>query len=128
MLGAITLLLAFQLLGEVASQLFALPIPGPVVGMALLFAALRHPRVRAPALRSTAQHLLQHLSLLFVPAGVGVMLHWQRVAQEWAPIAAALVVSTLLAIAVTALTTRWLMHLLNARSAARARPGKRGPA
>lgn len=38
MLGALTILLVFQLTGEVLTQLFALPIPGPVIGMALLFA------------------------------------------------------------------------------------------
>lgn len=118
-LHAITVLLAFQLVGEVVSQAFALPIPGPVVGMALFFAALNLPQVRFPALRRTAQQLLAHLSLLFVPAGVGVMLHAHRVAEEWLPIAAALVLSTVLAIAVAALTTRWLAHRVAGRGGGR---------
>ena len=114
MLQALTLLLLFQLTGEVISQAFSLPIPGPVVGMGLFFAALAFPRVRSARLRRTAQNLLQHLSLLFVPAGVGVMLHARRVAEEWLPIAAALVLSTVLAIAAAALTTRWLARRLHA--------------
>ena len=113
-LHAITVLLLFQLVGEVVSQGLALPIPGPVVGMGLFFAALSVPRVRFPALRRTAQQLLQHLSLLFVPAGVGVMLHVRRVAEDWLPIAAALVLSTVLAVAAAALTTRWLARRLEA--------------
>ncbi|MFL6648552.1 MAG: CidA/LrgA family protein [Sulfurifustaceae bacterium] len=112
MLLALTLLLSFQLAGEALSQAFALPIPGPVVGMALLFAAIAQPRMRSEHLRQTAQNLLQHLSLLFVPAGVGVMLHAERVAAEWLPIASALVLSTWLAIVVTALTARWLAQRL----------------
>ena len=55
-----------------------------------------------------ADGLARHLSLLFVPAGVGVMLHVARVADEWLPIVVALAVSTVLAIAATALTFQWL--------------------
>jgi holin-like protein len=108
MLGALTLLLVFQLIGEVLAQLFALPIPGPVIGMALLFATLALRGGPSPELRDTAQNLLQHLSLLFVPAGVGVMLHFNRIGDEWLPLAASLVGSTVLTIAVTALVLRAL--------------------
>jgi holin-like protein len=108
MLGALTILLVFQLTGEVLAQLFALPIPGPVIGMALLFVALALRGGPSGALRDTAQNLLQHLSLLFVPAGVGVMLHFHRIGDEWLPLAASLVGSTVLTIAVTALVLRAL--------------------
>lgn len=108
MLAAITLLLLFQLAGEAIVLFFALPVPGPVVGMGLLFAALALRGGPSADLRNTAQNLLQHLSLLFVPAGVGVMLHIERIADEWLPIVAALVFSTFLAIAVTALALRFL--------------------
>lgn len=108
MLAAITLLLLFQLAGEAIALFFALPVPGPVIGMGLLFAALAIHGRPSSELRSTAQNLLQHLSLLFVPAGVGVMLHLDRMTEEWLPIAVALIVSTLLAIAITALTLRLL--------------------
>jgi holin-like protein len=111
MLQAITVLLVYQLIGEVIAQSLRLPIPGPVVGMGLLFITLSLRRVPTERLRESAQNLLQHLSLLFVPAGVGVMLHYRRVAAEWLPIVAALIVSTVLAIIVTAITTRWLARL-----------------
>ena len=101
-------ILGFQLIGEVLAQLFALPIPGPVIGMALLFAALALRGGPSPELRDTAQNLLQHLSLLFVPAGVGIMLHFGRIGDEWLPLMASLIGSTLLTIAVTALVLRAL--------------------
>lgn len=110
MLAAITLLLLFQLAGEAIALFFALPVPGPVIGMALLFAALALRGGPSPDLRNTAQNLLQHLSLLFVPAGVGVMLHLQRMADEWLPIVVALLASTFVTIAITALILRAL-HL-----------------
>lgn len=114
-LRAITTLLVFQLIGEVIAQAFALPIPGPVVGMALFFIVLSLPRVPADRMREPAQQLLQHLSMLFVPAGVGVMRHYHRVSAEWLAIVAALVLSTVLAIVVTAMTTRWLARRMSAR-------------
>ncbi len=110
MLAALTLLLIFQLAGEAIALYFVLPVPGPVIGMGLLFAALVLRGGASLDLRNTAQNLLQHLSLLFVPAGVGVMLHVQRMADEWLPIVVALVVSTLLTIVVTALVLR-LLHV-----------------
>ena len=108
MLGALTILLVFQLTGEVLAQLFALPVPGPVIGMALLFVALALRGGPSVELRDTAQNLLQHLSLLFVPAGVVVMVHFHRIGDEWLPLAASLVGSTVLTIAVTALVLRAL--------------------
>lgn len=111
MLYAIAVLLVFQLLGEALSQLLKLPIPGPVVGMALLFITLLYPSKLSQQLRDTAQTILQHFSLLFVPAGVGVMLHARRITDEWLAISVALVISTLLTIALTALTIRALGRL-----------------
>jgi putative effector of murein hydrolase LrgA (UPF0299 family) len=108
MLGSITLLLVYQLVGEAIARLLYLPVPGPVVGMALLFATLLFRGGVPQPLAETTQGMLEHLSLLFVPAGVGVMLHVHLVASEWKPIAAALIGSTLLTIAVTALVMRAL--------------------
>ena len=110
MLAAITLLLVYQLAGEIVVVALGLPIPGPVVGMALLFVTLVIRGHVTGDLRETASGLLRHLSLLFVPAGVGVMLHFGRIGDEWLPLAAALVGSTLLTIAVTALVLRALMR------------------
>ncbi len=110
MLAGITWLLVFQCIGEFIVALLRIPVPGPVVGMVLLFLALRW-RARNPdSLDRAAQGLLQHLSLLFVPAGVGVMLHLARLAHEWLAIAVALVISTVLAIAASATTMNWLVR------------------
>jgi holin-like protein len=109
MLAAITVLLVFQLIGEIAVIAFGLPVPGPVVGMALLFVSLIVRGSVTEELASTANGLLRHLSLLFVPAGVGVMAHLNRLASEWLPITVSLVFSTLLTIAVTAIVMRALL-------------------
>jgi holin-like protein len=103
MIGALTLLLLYQLAGEVIVQFFGLPVPGPVIGMALLFATLVVRGSVPEQVRTTATNLLQHLSLLFVPAGVGVMVHFSRLGAEWPAIVAALLVSTFVTLAVTGL-------------------------
>ena len=102
MVGFLTLLLSCQLAGELAVAASGLPIPGPVCGMALLFVGLLIFGLPAE-LAKLGETLLSNLSLLFVPAGVGVMLHARLMAQDWLPIAAALVISTLATVSVTAL-------------------------
>jgi holin-like protein len=110
MLAGLTWLLVFQCLGEVLVRGTGLPVPGPVVGMLLLFVVLRVRRSIPETLALAADGLLKHLSLLFVPAGVGVMLHVTRLADEWLAILAALVASTIVAIATAALTMRALIR------------------
>ena len=103
MINTMSLLLVYQLVGELLVRLFSLTLPGPVLGMALLFLTLLVRGKVSQELRSWTSSLLQHLSLLFVPAGVGVVVHLQRVADEWLPIVAATVISTFIGLGVTAL-------------------------
>lgn len=84
------------------ARALALPVPGPVLGMALLFAALLlRGRPVPEGLGRTADALLANLGLLFVPAGVGVMLYLPLLARDWAPLSLAVVAGTLAAIALT---------------------------
>lgn len=100
-------LLAFQSAGELLARGLSLPFPGPVVGMVLLLLALRWQVVQAPV-ASCADFLLAHLSLLFVPVGVGVMTHLSLISQYGFRILAVLVLSTLAGLLVTVLSLHWL--------------------
>lgn len=102
MLGYLTLILVCQLIGEVFVVWSGLPVPGPVVGMVILFTGLVVKGALPDDLAKVSDMLLTHLSLLFVPAGVGVMLHIGLLGKEWVAISVALLVSTLVTIAVTA--------------------------
>ena len=106
MLSALTQLLIFQLAGEIIARGLNLPVPGPVIGMLLLFIALVLRGGPGKDLQTTSQTLLQHLSLLFVPAGAGIMVHLHRVANEWLPLLLSLLVSTLATLVVTALAMK----------------------
>ncbi|GHD48190.1 CidA/LrgA family protein [Thalassobaculum fulvum] len=115
MIESLTLLLVCQLAGEVIVGLFRLPIPGPVLGMVFLFAGLLVRGGVPQAMQTTAGTLLSHFSLLFVPAGVGVMLHLGRLEDAWLAIGVALIASTLVAVAVTALAMLGLERLAGRR-------------
>ena len=103
MTTALTILLCCQLAGEAAARLFSLPIPGPVLGMLLLFLVLVARASVLEKVRESALALLRWLTLLFVPAGVGLMRHAGRLRAELLAIGVAVLVSTALTIAVTAL-------------------------
>ena len=114
MLAAFATLLISQLAGEALVRAGTLPLPGPVVGMALLFALML---VRAPLpkeLEATSDGLLKHLSLLFVPAGVGVVQQLDRLVHDGVRLFAVVLVTTLISLAVTALVFAGVAKLLGA--------------
>lgn len=112
MIPALLTLLLTQLAGETLSRALGLPLPGPVLGMVLilaLFAAV--PRMVA-VVRPVAQGILGHMSLLFVPAGTGIVGHIDRLSAQGLPILVAVIGSTLLAIAAGALVFTAVARLM----------------
>jgi len=111
MLNYLTLIFCCQLAGEFLISAIGLPVPGPVVGMVLLFCFLLFRGAIPDDLGNVADGLLNHLSLLFVPAGVGVMLHFKLLGDDMVAIGLALVVSTILTVVVTAFLMQRLSRL-----------------
>lgn len=108
MIGGLVRILLFQGLGELLSR-FALPlIPGPVAGLVLLLAWFSLRRRIEADIDQVASVLVQHLGLLFVPAAVGVVMFWPQVREHALAVAAALVASVILTIAVAALALKAL--------------------
>ena len=102
-------LLVLQSAGELLARALHLPFPGPVVGLVLLLAALNVEAVRKPV-AACADFLLAHLSLLFVPVGVGVMTHLGLIGEYGLRMLLVIVLSTWIGLAVTALALRALMR------------------
>jgi putative effector of murein hydrolase LrgA (UPF0299 family) len=109
MIQAFLLLVALQLLGDALAAGLGVPVPGMVIGLALLAAVLAWrgrmlgPERAIPApLAALATGLHANLGLLFVPAGVGILAHRDLLATEGGAILVAVVVSTALAVWVTA--------------------------
>jgi len=103
MVRGLTILLLAQVAGELLSRGFGLPIPGNVIGMALLLIGLGCGWVKLAWVEEASELLLSHLALFFVPAGVGVMVYFQLIADEWLPIVVATIVSTFVVMTVTGL-------------------------
>lgn len=111
MIYAIAALLICQLLGEVIVQALGLPIPGPLVGMVLLFTGLMLVGRVPDKLNLVVGKLLRHMMLFFIPLVAGVMLHAQRMAAEWLPFMAACIGGAAVTLIVTALTFAWMQRL-----------------
>lgn len=122
MIEALTLFLLCQLAGEVAIRALGIGVPGPVVGMALLLAILWTRREVPGAIASTADGILRNLSLMFVPAGVGITQQFDLVAQHGLEILLVLAVSTTVALAVTALVFQALARRFASDAGTERRP------
>jgi holin-like protein len=108
-LQGLALLLVLQSAGELLVRALGLPWPGPVLGLVMLLPALAWAPV-AQRVGAVASVLLQHLSLLFVPVGVGVIVHLGALAPVGWQLLVVIVVSTWVGMAVTALVLRALLR------------------
>ncbi|GJE09406.1 MULTISPECIES: CidA/LrgA family protein [Methylobacterium] len=128
MIASLALILLAQLLGEALARGAGVPIPGPVIGMGLMFGFLLlrdDARIGLPrflprpltdgTLESTARGLLMNLSLMFVPAGVGVVGRLDLLRAQGVKLAVVLVVSTALSLLVTVLVFRAVAALVERR-------------
>lgn len=111
MIASLSVILICQLIGEVIVRGLRFPVPGPVIGMALFFAlliardhftALARGPLRDNAVEGTSKGMLAHLSLLFGPAGVGVVQNLDLLAQRGVAIALVLAASVVVTLLVTA--------------------------
>lgn len=96
MIQGFLILFGCQLVGELLVYLLAVPIPGSVVGMVLLLLLLMLLQEVPSGLRQVSEGLLKMLPLLLVPAGVGLMTHFQFLSQAWFELLISLFVSTLI--------------------------------
>ncbi|QIE41194.1 CidA/LrgA family protein [Rhodobacteraceae bacterium SC52] len=112
MLHAIAILLTCQLVGQVTVTALSLSLPGPVLGMALLVGLMLAVPKLYELVRELSEGLLAHLSLLFVPAGVGVVAHLPLLGQNGPALLVALVVSTVGGLTVSVLVFSAVLRLV----------------
>ena len=110
MLDSIFIIFMFQLVGEATQKYFALPVPGPVIGLVLMLVCLLWTKQtnlpliadQRDRLVNTSQQLLGYLSLLFVPIGVGVIMHLQLLEAQLVQIIGVITVGTIFTMVFTA--------------------------
>src|ERR1700682_543227 len=127
MIASLSLILLCQLVGEVIVRGLVLPMPGPVLGLLLLllllllrdrFAILARGPLQGDSVESASRGLLANLSLLFVPAGVGVVQKLDLIAEHGFAVAAVLAVSVVITLLVTVATFLAASRLLSRRRSA----------
>jgi holin-like protein len=127
MIASLSLILLCQLAGEVIARGLGLPIPGPVLGLLFLlvlllardrFSVLARGPLQGDGVESASRGLLANLSLLFVPAGVGVVQKLDLVAAHGVAFAAVLAISVVVTLLVTVATFLIASRLLTRRRSA----------
>lgn len=106
LLRQFSIVLIFCFVGQAISSIFKLAIPGNVVGMLLLVLFLCSGIIKVEFIEEVSNFLLDHLSFLFVPAGVGIMASVAAIKGCWQYLLIIVVVSTFIAMSVTALTVK----------------------
>lgn len=102
MLKSLLYIFGFLLLGELIRYLVQLPIAGNILGMILIFIALRLKLIRLEDVKPASDKLIKYLVLFFIPYGVGLMAYYELIADYWLPISIAVIVSSLLSMYVSA--------------------------
>lgn len=115
MILQVMILAGFWAVGEAAVRLAHLPLPGGIVGMAVVLALLSTGHIRPVAVRRGAGWLLAEMLLFFVPAVMAVLDHGELVGLLGLKIAAVIVAGTVMVMGGTALAVdlcyRWRLRL-----------------
>ncbi|MFC6464332.1 CidA/LrgA family protein [Marinilactibacillus sp. GCM10026970] len=87
-------ILFYSVLGELLSYLMPFAVPGSVIGMILLFLSLHFGLLKMEKVETVGTWLTQNMAILFVPAAVGLMIHFELIASIWWQIAIISLIST----------------------------------
>ncbi len=102
------IILVFSLLGELLQAVIPLPIPAAIYGLVLMLLALCTGLLKPGHIADTAHFLIGIMPLLFVAPAVKIMAYWGVIKENWLPIIAITVISTVVVFAVSGLVTTWL--------------------
>ena len=108
MIDGLVRILLFQGSGEVIARFLFQLVPGPVIGLMLLLGFLAWRGEVPEGVELVSSAFMRYLGVLFVPAAVGVVMYWPHLQRQALAIAAALIVSVLATIAVSALLAKLL--------------------
>lgn len=110
-LAQIGIVLGVCFAGEIIAQLLPFPFPASVIGMVLLFILLCAKVVKPYHIQGKADFLLKNMAFFFIPAGVGIMEHFNELKSSLLPFAAVCVITTVVTFFAAAMTVRGVMAL-----------------
>lgn len=105
-----TIILAISLLGELLNHFLALPIPGSIYGIVILFILLSTKVIKVDQIKDTASFLIEIMPVMFIPAAVGIINVWDIVKDNIITYSILIVVSTILVMGVSGLVTQLLIR------------------
>ncbi|MDD3016430.1 CidA/LrgA family protein [Lactococcus chungangensis] len=103
-------ILLFSIIGETLSTVLKLPVPGSIIGMVLLFFALKFRLIRLRQIYDAGQFMIENMTILFLPAGVGIMSHWDAISKYWWQIIVIVLLAIVVNIAVIGFVTQFVKH------------------
>lgn len=104
------LILAISFIGEFLKYVLPLPIPASIYGMAILFAGLMTGLIKLEAVKDTGKFLIEIMPLMFIPAGVGLMVSWGRLKPVLVPVCVVTVVTIITVMAVTGRVSQFVIR------------------
>ena len=107
-INGLLILMLCQLVGEIVVIICQLPVSGPILGMFILFTILVIKGGANKSLSQTSHILISHLSLLFIPAGVGIIAYLELFKSNWVGVIIVITMST----CITLICTAWTMQLV----------------
>lgn len=114
-LRQILIILGVWLIGEFASRILHLPIPGNVLGMLIMLVLLQTRVIRLENIIGVSTFFLDNLSFFFIPSSVALIVYYRQIGNQLLPAIASVVMSSILVFLITGLTTEWLLKLKRRR-------------
>lgn len=104
------IIIAICFIGELLKFIIPMPIPAGIYGMVLLFLALELKIIKVEQIGDTARYLIDIMSIMFIPAGVGLISTWDALKSIWLQVVVICLVSTVVVMAVSGIVTQTVMR------------------
>ena len=104
------LILMISFCGELLKYLLPLPIPASVYGLVLMLACLMTGVLKTSQVKDAAFFLIEIMPLMFIPAGVGLIVSWDVLKPVLLPFAVITVITTVAVMAMAGRVTQWVIR------------------
>lgn len=106
----LTYIFTFSFIGQSVSKYFDISIPGSIIGLILFFICLKFKLVKIEKVENTSKFLMDNLGILFIPAGVAIMLNFHKIKDTWLILFVICLITTIISLIVVAKFTQYLIE------------------
>ncbi|WP_066720142.1 CidA/LrgA family protein [Clostridium sp. Marseille-P299] len=104
------IILAVTFIGEILKYLIPLPIPASIYGLVIMLALLMTKSIKVSAVKEASSFLIEIMSLMFIPAGVGLIVSWNAIKDIWVQLVIIIIITTIAVMAVTGRITQRVIY------------------